>query len=181
MVIGFTGQPSAGKGTAAAYLGTKYKAVTYRFSTPPRDILNRLYQPVTRPTLQALATLLRAQFGNDIFAQTLLKDLEREQAALIVLDGIRHVDELRILRQRPDFVLVAIETPLEVRFERIQHRGENADDTTLTLEQFRKQHEHQTEQGIADLMQQADHTLKNTGTPEQLYAQLDALLEKLKV
>lgn len=181
MVIGITGLPGAGKGTVAAYLVEKYGAKAYRFSTPLRDILIRVYQPVTRENLQKLAASLRGLFGVNVFAETLLQDLQKEPSPLVVMEGFRYQDEYRILRQHPGFVFVAVEATFDTRLQRIQSRTENVGDAQVTSESFAKQHEFETERAIPELIAQADHHIDNSGTVEQLKAQVDALMAKLQV
>lgn len=180
MVIGITGLPGAGKGTAAAYVVEKYGAVTKRFSQPLWDILARLHQPQTRENMQKLAQSMRALFGNDILAETLLQDLTQETTNLIVMEGFRYQDEYAMLKRRPDFVFIGIETAFDVRLARIQQRSEKEDDRTMTAEKFKAQHEFKTEQYIPELIAKADHRIDNNGTVDQLYAQLDALMTTLK-
>ncbi|MEK7631809.1 MAG: AAA family ATPase [Patescibacteria group bacterium] len=181
MVIGITGLPGAGKGTAAAYLVEKYGGVAKQFSGPLRDIIKRLHQPITREHMQELARLLREVFGKDVLAETLLQDVAEAKESLIVMEGFRYFDEYNILKKHPHFVFVAVETTFEKRLLRIQQRTENVGDGQVTAESFAKQHEHETEKGIPELIAKADHRIDNNGTAEQLYAQLDALMTKLKI
>ncbi|MEK7570622.1 MAG: AAA family ATPase [Patescibacteria group bacterium] len=181
MVIGITGLPGAGKGTAAAYLVEKYGAVTKRFSQPLWDILARLHQQQTRENMQKLAQSMRAIFGDDILAETLLQDLAQETTKPIVMEGFRYQDEYAMLKRRPDFVFVGIETKFDARLARIQQRSEKDDDRTMTAEKFKLQHEYKTEQFIPELIAKADHRIDNNNTVEVLYSQLDALMTKLKV
>ncbi|MFA6042068.1 MAG: AAA family ATPase [Patescibacteria group bacterium] len=179
MVIGITGLPGAGKGTAAAYLVEKYGGVSKQFSGPLRDIVKRLHQSVTREHLQELAKALRGIFGNNVLAETLLGDLKADTTPLVVMEGFRYHDEYKILRQHPDFQFVAIEASFETRLGRIQQRTENVGDGQITAESFAKQHEHETEKAIPELIALADHHIDNSGNVTQLYAQLDALMTKL--
>jgi dephospho-CoA kinase len=179
MVIGFTGLPGAGKGTATTYLVEKYGAVSKQFSGPLRDIVKRLHQPITRENLQDLAKALRGIFGNNVLAETLLNDLKFEPDHLVVMEGFRYEDEYRILRQHPHFTFVAVEATFETRLARIQGRTENVGDNQITAESFAKQHEHETEKYIPELIKKADYHLDNSGSLDQLHTQLDALMSKL--
>lgn len=181
MVIGITGLPGAGKGTAAAYLVEKYGAVAKQFSGPLRDIIKRLHQPITREHMQELARLLREVFGKDVLAETLLQDVAEAKETLIVMEGFRYFDEYRILKQHPNFTLVGIEATFEARLQRIQQRTENVGDGQVTAASFAKQHEHQTEQAIPELIAKADYRIDNNAGRDQLYTQLDALMAKLNV
>ncbi|MFA6587501.1 MAG: AAA family ATPase [Patescibacteria group bacterium] len=180
MIIGLTGLLGAGKGTATEYIAKKYGAVTKKFSDPIRDIIKRLYQPITREHMQSLGKYLRSEFNNNnIFAETLLNDVSQSDQKLIVLEGFRHKDEYQLFRKRDDFIFVAVEASLEKRFERVKLRPENVGDQNLTLEHFKLQHEFETEQAIPSLITLADFRLDNNGTPEELIKQIDELMKKL--
>lgn len=180
MIIGLTGPLAAGKGTTAAYLVAKYGAQTVKFSDPLRDILKRIYHDPTRESMSNLAVYLRSQFGQDILIQTLLQDITAKGEGIFVLDGLRYREEYDVLSQRSDFHLWALSTELETRYQRIIKREENASDKTLTLDQFKEQHNLPTEQFTPELMTRAETTLDNNGTAEQLQAQIDTALTKLQ-
>ena len=179
MIIGLTGLPGSGKGTATEYLAKKYGATTKKFSDPIRDIIKRLYQSITREHMQNIAKFIRSEFGNNIFAETLLQDVSQANQKLIVLDGFRYEDEYQLFRKKEGFVFVAVEASLENRFVRIKLRPENAGDQNLTLEHFKLQHEFETEQAIPSLIMRADFRFDNNGDKEQLFKQVDGLMRKL--
>lgn len=179
MIIGLTGSLAAGKGTTAKYLVEKYGGQTVKFSDPLRDILKRIYQVPTRESLSELAVYLRSKFGQDILIQTLLKDIEAKGEGIFILDGLRYREEYDVLSGRDDFHLWALDTELETRYRRIIQREENESDKSLTLEQFKAQHELATEQFTPELMKKAETTFDNNGTAEELYAQVDAAIKKL--
>lgn len=178
MIIGLTGLPASGKGTTGAYLIQNYDAQAIRFSDPLRDIIHRVYHEQTRESMSHLAQFLRGEFGNDILIQTLLKDIEKSDKKLFVLDGMRYPEEYGVLAQRKDFVMWALDADFEKRYVRIVSRDENRSDKALTQDQFQKQHELQTERFIPELMQKADARIVNNETIEELYTQIDALVKK---
>jgi dephospho-CoA kinase len=67
---------------------------------------------------------------------------------------------------------------MHTRHGRLILRGENADDTTKTYEQFQKDHEGEPEREIAKLEAFAAEVIDNSGTLPDLYSQLDAILKK---
>lgn len=174
-IIGFVGLPASGKGEAARYLKEKYHAETFRFSTMLRDILGRLYVEQSRDNLIKISEIVRATFGEDILSKTMLRDISKSTAPLIVVDGIRRASDVTKL---PDFVLVEIFADIQVRYERLKARGENADDQTKTFAAFQADHERSTEQSILDITGAATERIDNNGTPEALYATLDKLIAK---
>lgn len=180
IILGLTGQIATGKGTAAAYLKEKYSASTYRFSTILRDLVDRIYIPQSRENLQDLSEFLRERFGEDVLAKVMAEDVKKDQNNLIVIDGIRRPDDVKYLKEIPGFILVHIFADMEKTYERIVMRGENTDDTQKTFEQFQKDHERESELKIAEIAGQAQETIDNNGTIENLYSQLDRLVEIYK-
>lgn len=178
MIIGLTGPLATGKGTITEYLVKQHGAKSVKFSQPLRDIIHRVYKKETREDMSGLAQFLRAHYGNDILVRTLIQDLEKMDVAIAVFDGIRYFDEYNALKERQDFVLWAVDADVATRHQRISVRGENADDNTVTLQEFKKQHELPTEVNIPEIMKKADAHIDNNGTREALYAQIDALVEK---
>ena len=179
MIIGLVGPLATGKGTITEYLVKTHGAKAVKFSQPLRDIIHRVYKKETREDMSALAQFLRSQYGNDILVRTLIQDIEKMDVAIAVFDGIRYFDEYNALKERSDFVLWAVDADIAIRHNRINLRGENADDSTVTLEEFKKQHKLPTEVNIPEIMEKADAHIHNNGTLEELYAHIDALVEKL--
>src|SRR3989344_446285 len=96
-IIGITGLLSSGKGTAAEYLVQHHGAVSFRFSTMLRDLLDRLYLEQTRDNLSHISTVLRQQFGEDLLSKVMARDAEIATNALIVIEGIRRDMDIKYL------------------------------------------------------------------------------------
>ncbi len=177
IILGFTGLIACGKGTATQYLKEKYGAETFRFSTMLRDVLDRLYLAHTRENMSGISTGLRNIFGQDLMAKVMSQDVENSQAELIVVDGIRRMDDIKYLRALPNFKLVAIVADMKIRYERLLTRGENSDDQNKTWEEFQADHQLETELTILDTMKAADIAINNDGSLENLQKQLDELVK----
>jgi len=177
IILGLTGEIASGKGTAVNYLIEKHGASSYRFSSIMRDVLDRLHLEHSRELLQRASSMLRENFGENIFARVIAQDIQGDKNPIIVVDGIRRPEDLEILRENPNFKLVFIEVSLEKRYERIIKRGENTDDKTKTLEEFKFDAQREAELTIAGLKERADFVLDNNGTPEELERQIEKLLK----
>ena len=176
IILGFTGLIACGKGTATQYLKEKYQAETFRFSTMLRDVCSRLYMEHSRENLSGISTVLREFFGQDLMAKVMAKDVENSQAELIVVDGIRRMEDVKYLRVLPNFKLVSIESEMKIRYQRLLKRDENSDDQNKTWEQFQADHQLETELTILDTMKAADIVIINDGSLEDLQKQLDKLV-----
>lgn len=179
IILGFVGPIAAGKGTTCQYLKEKYGAEIFRFSTMLRDVLDRFYIPQSRENMQAVSSVLRQAFGDDLMAKTIAMDATKAPAEIVGIDGVRRLPDIKHLRQIPGFYLVAIVAGQKTRFERITRRGENTDDNQKTFEDFKRDEQREAELQIAEVIHAADFTLNNDGTVEELYGQIDNILNKI--
>src|SRR3989339_64908 len=173
IILGFTGLPASGKGTVAKYFKEKYQAETFRFSTMLRDVLDRLYLEHSRENMSGISRVLREFFGQDLMAKVMAKDVENSPAGLIIVDGIRRMEDVKYLRALSGFKLVAIEADMRIRYQRLLNRDENPDDKNKTWEEFVADHQLETELTILDTIKDADMVVNNNSSLEGLQKQLD--------
>lgn len=176
IVLGIAGEIAAGKGTAAKYLIDKYGASTHRFSTALRDVAQRMYLEESRENLQRISTLMRENFSTDILSRVIYKDVVNDSNSMIVIDGVRRMDDIEFLKRIPEFKLVYIKTDIKNRYDRIILREENVDDKGKTFEEFQNDNNREAELQIKDLKIEADFVLDNNGNLEDLYAQIDKIV-----
>lgn len=178
LILGFTGQIASGKGTSALYLKETYGATTYRFSTILRDLVDRIYIPQNRHNLQTISRIIRENFGEGILAKAMAEDVKNDTSKIIAIDGIRRPSDVEYLKNVPGFVLVSLEATIEKRYERITSRGENTDDNKKTFNEFKKEHEAESELTISEIASQATECIDNNRSIEYLHKQLDQLIKK---
>ena len=180
IIIGFVGQAGSGKGTAANVLRLKHGAAVFAFSDILHDILNRIYLPPSRENLQALSLCLRQTFGQDALSNAMERQVDESRAELVVVDGIRRMDDIADLRKNPSFHLIAMDAKPEARFERIKNRNEKPGEAEMTWEGFLTMSQREAETMIADVAKQAERTLNNDGDVAGLEKQLEELISTLK-
>lgn len=130
--MGVTGLPGSGKGTfieilrqilAARLVQTTY----YSLSDMVRSEARRQGLPIERPILRQVANELRQTEGSGVLSKMVLQQIEADNvpAGLIIIDAIRNPEEVWLLRRqlKDNFVLVAVEAPLELLIERVMSRG----------------------------------------------------------
>src|SRR3989344_2412999 len=176
LILGFSGEMASGKGTVAQYLVEHHGAVTYRFSTMLRDVVRRLHLSEDRATMQRVSTMLRKELGEDVLAKVMFEDAKKDESQLIVIDGVRRLEDVKYLREIPEFKLCYISAPMKIRYNRLVLRGENADDKTKTFEQFEDDHEGEPEREITKLEAFAVEVINNAGTLPELYQQIDNIV-----
>jgi len=173
--IGLTGTNAAGKGEAAAFFadrGYRYHSL----SDVIREELAGRGQETSRDNLIRTGNELRLRHGNDVLARRISERL----APPAVIDSIRNIQEVLFLRRLDGFILIAVDAPVEIRFERARQRGRN--ESAHSLGEFRKKEEEElaggrNEQHLKTVMAAADVTVTNDGTLEEFHRKLKGLIE----
>lgn len=173
-LIGLTGTNCAGKGEAAAFFKKKRYAC-FSLSDMIREELEKRGQPVSRNNLIKMGNDLRERFGADILARRILEKV----GSKAVIDSIRNPKEVERLRRERGFILLAIEAPAELRYQRAQTRGR--DESASTFEEFAAKEKEEmngmeTGQQLKACLEMADIVIVNDGTLENLHNKLEALL-----
>ena len=176
IIIGIIGMPAAGKGTVAEYLASTHHAHKLRFSDALNTILERLNTERTRDNLIRLSEVIRETCGEDVLARSILIGIEKTESSLIVIDGVRRESDIELFRGLPNFKLIAIDTDIQIRYERAKKRAEKPEEANQSFEDFAALDKRSTEVSTAELMKKADARIDNNGTLDQLYAQIDQLI-----
>ncbi|MDP2944215.1 MAG: AAA family ATPase [bacterium] len=180
IILGFTGLIVSGKDTCKIYVMKKYGASGHSYSTMLRDILNRLYLPITRGNMQAISLDLRNRFGDETLARVISEDVKNDNHEIIVIEGIRRLPDIASLKNLPGFHLISLEADIQTRYERLIKRHENADDATKTFAEFVVDNGREAELNIPDVMAAAKYHINNNGSFEKLYAQIDKIIAAIK-
>jgi len=101
IIIGFVGEIASGKDTAVMYLVKKYHASQYKFSGILRDILNRLYLELSRENLQKISQVLRENFSQDILSKVIASDVQADNNAIVIVNGIRRASDIVLSTSLP--------------------------------------------------------------------------------
>ena len=181
IIIGLTGQIACGKGAIKKYLMEKYGASDYRFSTILRDILIRLQIEVNRENMQNLSTLLRQNFGEDTLAKAMAHDVENDPHDFIVIDGIRRMADITSLKDVSGFHLIKVTANEKLRFLRVVFRNENVGDDKKSFADFLDDQNQEAEAEVPIVMENATYEINNEGTFEELEANIDELVKKIKI
>ena len=186
-VIGLTGVFGSGKETVKDMLTHKLNAYYVTLSSLIRDeTLKKRGIKVGRGELQDLGNELRKQYGNDVLVKVVWDFLPKNKEFIIV-DGIRNPGEAEFFKKKvgKDFVLVAVDAPQEIRFERTAKRGTHKD--PKSWEEFLKMEERDLGaneptygQQVKKCMEMADVTIINDGDKAVLDGKISELVKSLK-
>jgi len=176
MIIAFVGYPLSGKSTAGEVARELGIPVVTMGDVVREEAINRGLEPNSE-NLGRIATELREKEGMDAIAKRCIPKI-RSLGPVVLVDGVRGIAEVKAFKNAFDnFVLIAIECPIEIRFERaIQRR--RSDDVTK-IEDLRERDRREESWGLKEAMEVADFTIENTGDIEEFKDKVRALLRKL--
>ncbi len=179
MIIGLTGKNAAGKGEAAAFLKDK-SFYYYSLSDAIREELESRGIPITRDNLIEMGNELRERFGPDILAQRIMKKIDPNRNSIV--DSIRNPAEIYALRSTGNFVLLNIDAPAMVRFERIRNRKRENDPQTLEAFAEKERAESRNlsahKQSVEECQALADISIENDGDLEELHKKVAAVVSR---
>ncbi len=179
MIYGIAGTFASGKDTLAEWL--EHNGFTHvSTSDLVRGGAEKEYGSTDRKRLYEYGNKLRLEAGGGIFVeQALAQTMGLDKVAI---SGIRSVGEVEALKQAGG-VLVFVDAPVELRYERAHKRGRDEDDKNLEnfkkseAKELNKPASNETEQNIGAVREMADVTILNDDTLGTFLAEATALLK----
>lgn len=174
-IIGVVGQPGAGKDLVSEHLAANgFKHVS--MGDHIRQEMKELGLSTERMNINRFVTEKRKERGNEYVAVAIANDMHGNG----VVSGFRNTSEIKIFKDKfgSDFVLIAVEAPIEKRYEWAKGRGRVGDD--ISFEQFKSEDEKERTGSesfheVDLVIKMADHILVNDGSKEDLFSKIDAL------
>ena len=173
-MIGLTGPNASGKGEVSKLFTARQFAI-HSLSDVVREAATEAGLSHTRDNLIAVGVRLRTEGGAGALARKILPRLTGRD----IVDSIRNPGEVEILRTLKRFVLLGIDAPLALRFERSLNRGRIGDGSTLAdfaRKEARENSETEAGQQLRLTLGLADAVIQNDGPLETLAAKADAAL-----
>ncbi len=179
MLIGVTGTMASGKDTTSAYLQEK-GFFHFSLSDAIRAECDKRGLPKDRDTLRNLGNELREKQGADILAKMAIETLAAQGAKNAVITSIRNPEEIKLLKKQGNFIFLAVNAPVELRYERAKSRHRESD--FIDFETFKNQEEAEMaggpgKQNLAEVIKMADHILINDGTVEDLRKKINNIIK----
>jgi dephospho-CoA kinase len=160
LIVCLTGMPGAGKSTIAEGLNVKGYTVINMGNTIREEAKNRNLEP-TRDNLGNLMLELREKNGPGAVAELVKLQIDSSTADVILIDGVRSNDEIKVLRKFGDVKLLAIHASTDARFNFLQKRGRL--DDPQTKEHFEERDNRELDVGINNSIALSDYIISNIG------------------
>jgi dephospho-CoA kinase len=172
IIIGLVGETGSGKDTVAHYLKRRYDVQLLRFSLPLKKTLDLFFNKSSKKDQAWLYSTFKKRFGEDVLHQGVRRYVEQHDG-LMCVNGMRMMKDLDFIRSFKSNYIIYVTADQKIRWERVVGRGEKSDDNQ-TLEQFKEfEATAETEKNIPTIGAQADFTVKNDGTMDDLLWQVD--------
>ena len=166
-LIGVSGTFGSGKDVLAELLEREYGFTHVSTGDLVREEAMRRYGSIERPVLRQTAEECRREKGAGYFIE-----LGLGKPRPLIFSGIRSLGEMKAVKQAGGLI-VFIDAPLEVRYERMVVRGRD-NETKISLDEFREREEKEMYSGPGDadfniraIGEQADIVLDNAVTIEE--------------
>lgn len=173
-VIGTVGLPGSGKSEAATVATEAGFPVITMGDVIREECRKRGLDP--NSDHGTVAQDLRAENGKAAIAEASLPMIRDALADndVVLVDGIRSDVEREVFTEEfgEDFMLVSIEAPFEVRADRLDERGRD----NFEKESLEERDERELGFGMGEAMENADVTIKNTGSLEDFHEQIRDLI-----
>ncbi len=187
MILVVVGLQGSGKTTVARLLRDR-GYIVIELGDIWRELVKKAGIPMedTKATRE-FTMQLREKEGKDIYARYAVERIPTP-AKKVVIMGVRSTYEMDYIKGHiKDVKVLALEAPLQARFERMRDRGKPEDPKTMEefmwLEARNNQgfmaDKKEAEHGLLVLVKNADYTIHNTGKMEKLGEELDKALSKI--
>ena len=177
LVVCLTGMPGAGKSTSAEVaepLGFK----VFRMGDDVRMEAEKRKIPPTDENLGAIMLQLRQAGGIVAIAILCKQRIEKDKSKLILIDGVRNINEFFEFKKLGMAVLVTIHATPERRFQFLKARGRA--DSPQSFQSFEARDRRELTVGIGEAIALADEVIVNGGSIDDLKKESLALVKRLK-
>jgi dephospho-CoA kinase len=150
--------PGAGKSTIAS----KLKEQGYETFSLGDGVRSEAKKQNLEPTGENLGKLmleLREKNGPGAIAELLKNSIQNSTHELIIIDGIRSIHEINVLKETGNVKLLAVNASPNTRFEFLSERKRS--DDPLTREKFEERDNREIGVGLQEIIQLADESIEN--------------------
>ena len=158
LVVCLTGMPGAGKSTIVSKLKEEgYE--TFSLGDGVRAEAKKLNLEPTGENLGKLMLELREKNGPGAVAELLKESIQDSIHDIIIIDGIRSIHEINVLKETGNVKLLAVNAAADTRFNFLRERKRS--DDPLTREKFEERDNREIGVGLEEIIRLADESIEN--------------------
>jgi len=176
LVVCLTGMPGAGKSTIVSKLKEQgYE--TFSLGDGVRAEAKKQNLEPTGKNLGKLMLELREKNGPGAIAELLKSSIQNSTHEIIIIDGIRSIHEINVLKQTGNVKLLAVIASSDTRFLFLSERKRS--DDPLTRDKFEERDNREIGVGLQEIIQLADESIENNKvTIEQMVDSATKIFQK---
>ncbi|MFZ7138549.1 MAG: AAA family ATPase [archaeon] len=175
--MGLAGMPGAGKGVFRKFVQNLGYSVVTMGDVVRGEVKRRNLNP-TPENMGKVMLNLRELDGPAAIAKQCVPSLNQKTGKMVVIDGIRSLVEVEEFKKHfPDFVLVAVHSSPQTRYNRLVNRKRS--DDPPNWETFIERDLRELGIGMGSVISVADHMLINEGSISQLKNKITQLIAKV--
>ena len=158
LVVCLTGMPGAGKSTIVSKLKEDgYE--TFSLGDGVRAEAKRQNLEPTGAYLRKLMLELREKNGPGAIAELLKESIKESTHKIIIIDGVRSIHEINVLKETGNVKLLAVDAAPDTRFNFLRERKRS--DDPLTREKFEERDNREIGVGLKEIIELADESIEN--------------------
>ncbi len=158
LIVCLTGMPGSGKSTIVSALKSK-GIETLNLGDGVRAEAKRRNLEPSGENLGKIMLQLREKNGPGAIANLLTDQIQNSKSNIIIVDGVRSIAEIEVLKNVGSVKLLSIEATAETRFKFLKARGRS--DDPETKEKFAERDNREISVGIDKSISIADETISN--------------------
>ena len=180
MIIGITGTNTSGKDTVADYLRDKFGFKNYSLSDEIRYELTSRGMDHSRENMIVAGNEIRQKFEANELAVRVVKRIRSDETEKVIVTSVRNPAEVSELKKNfPNFKLLFVDAPIELRYERSRARGRIGDGESLG--DFRAKEAVELDGGekgqrLIACSKLADLSIMNDGSLDDLKKKIESVL-----
>jgi dephospho-CoA kinase len=176
LIVCITGMPGAGKTTVAEALGSAgFQIIS--MGDVVREEAKRQGLALDGITLGKLMLKLRKDLGPGAIAHLIARKMQHNSGNFVI-DGLRSVHEVDVLKQHGTVKVLAVHAPKEARFRFLKHRRRT--DAPRSQDEFDTRDKRELTVGIGEAISFSDSVITNDGTIKDLQKKALAVVNRWK-
>jgi dephospho-CoA kinase len=160
-VIAIVGMPGAGK-AVASNTAKEFSIPVFLCGDVLREEAKIRKIVVTPENFGKLMFQMRQDEGSSVMIKRLLPKISDAKSKIVMVEGLRSIDELESLMNNFEVILLAIHANPKQRFQRLIHRGRG--DDPKTIDEFNARDSRELSLGVGSVIALADYMIINDST-----------------
>jgi dephospho-CoA kinase len=175
-VVAVAGMPGAGKGLVSSIAQSR-RIPVFVCGDVVREETERRGFPTTPENMGRVMLSIRHEEGPGVVAERLIPRIASSALGIVVVEGVRSMDEVKVLIQDYTVTILAVHASPRTRYERLARRGRS--DDPKSWEEFVERDSRELSVGIGNVIALAERMLVNEGSEDEFNEAAEAAISRV--